>query len=110
MWADAAGTGEGLLEALTCYYDEFFAEEEARIRPADMSLVPGLYPHEPSQRIDHCFYRDFTDEEFKATGSGLVLTEDPAIVISNPNPPPDDLTLHYLSDHYGVHCIFGPVE
>lgn len=34
LWADPAGTAEGLLSAYECYYSEFFAEEEARIRPA----------------------------------------------------------------------------
>ncbi len=73
----------------------------------DMSLVPGLYPHEPSQRIDHCFYRDFDDEEFKS--GQLELTEDPNIEITNPfGDDPATIFLHYLSDHYAIHCVFGP--
>lgn len=34
LWAGADDNGEGILSALECYYDSFFAEEEARIRPA----------------------------------------------------------------------------
>lgn len=34
LWREADATGEGLLSALNCYYDVFFAEEEMRIRPA----------------------------------------------------------------------------
>lgn len=33
LWRDPAATGDGLLAALGCYYAEFFAEEELRIRP-----------------------------------------------------------------------------
>lgn len=39
LWADAAATSESLLSAYDCYYEVFFAEEEARIRPA---LEAGL--------------------------------------------------------------------
>lgn len=40
LWADAVAVGEGLLSALECYYDSFYAEEEARIKPfLDQSLV-----------------------------------------------------------------------
>lgn len=34
LWTDPAGTAAGLMSAYDCYYEEFFAEEEARIRPA----------------------------------------------------------------------------
>lgn len=34
LWADPAAATESLLAAYECYYDVFFAEEEARIRPA----------------------------------------------------------------------------
>lgn len=34
LWADPGGTATGLLSAYDCYYSEFFAEEETRIRPA----------------------------------------------------------------------------
>lgn len=34
LWADRDGTGEGILSALTIFYDEFYAEEEARILPS----------------------------------------------------------------------------
>lgn len=34
LWADPPATTELLLSAYECYYDVFFAEEEARIRPA----------------------------------------------------------------------------
>ncbi len=33
LWADPESSGDGLLSALECYYEAFFAEEEARIRP-----------------------------------------------------------------------------
>ncbi|WP_374686237.1 ArsR/SmtB family transcription factor [Promineifilum sp.] len=33
LWRDPTETGDGLLAALGCYYAEFFAEEEIRIRP-----------------------------------------------------------------------------
>ena len=40
LWADASGSGDGLLSAFECYYDSFFAEEEARIRPMlDIALA-----------------------------------------------------------------------
>lgn len=34
LWTDASGSADGLLSAYDCYYAEFFAEEEGRIRPA----------------------------------------------------------------------------
>lgn len=34
VWADCREVGEGILPAFQCYQDEFFAEEEERIRPA----------------------------------------------------------------------------
>jgi DNA-binding transcriptional ArsR family regulator len=34
LWTDPAGTAEGILSAYKCYHEEFFAEEEKRIRPA----------------------------------------------------------------------------
>jgi DNA-binding transcriptional ArsR family regulator len=33
LWSEAEAVGQGLLSALNCYYDSFFAEEEIRIRP-----------------------------------------------------------------------------
>ena len=95
-----------LLETWTDVFaadDDFFTSGHDQF--IDMSLVPGLYPNEPSQRIDHCFYRDFTQEEFKA--GELVLTEAQSIdIVVNEV----DITLEYLSDHYGVQCTFGPTS
>lgn len=34
LWIDPVGTADSILSAYECYYDAFFAEEEARIRPA----------------------------------------------------------------------------
>ncbi len=34
LWTDPVGAADSLMSAYTCYYDVFFAEEEARIRPA----------------------------------------------------------------------------
>jgi len=33
LWAKPERSGDGILSALECYYEAFFAEEEARIRP-----------------------------------------------------------------------------
>ncbi|MFO7664792.1 MAG: winged helix-turn-helix domain-containing protein [Chloroflexota bacterium] len=33
LWAEVEAIGQGLLSALNCYFDSFFAEEEIRIRP-----------------------------------------------------------------------------
>jgi DNA-binding transcriptional ArsR family regulator len=42
VWADPVGTAEGLLSAYECYQEEFFAEEERRIRPAlEAALARG---------------------------------------------------------------------
>lgn len=42
LWTDPTGTADGLLSAYECYNEVFFAEEEARIRPAlKMALVRG---------------------------------------------------------------------
>jgi DNA-binding transcriptional ArsR family regulator len=34
LWTDPVGNADRLLSAFECYHEEFFAEEEARIRPA----------------------------------------------------------------------------
>lgn len=39
LWVDAQETANGIVSAYECYYEVFFAEEEARIRPA---LEAGL--------------------------------------------------------------------
>lgn len=42
VWADPAGTADGLMSAYECYQEEFFAEEERRIRPAlEAALAHG---------------------------------------------------------------------
>lgn len=42
LWTDPTGTADGLMSAYDCYYEEFFAEEEGRIRPAlEAALVRG---------------------------------------------------------------------
>lgn len=42
LWADPDNTANGLLSAYECYYSEFFAEEETRIRPAlEAALTRG---------------------------------------------------------------------
>jgi DNA-binding transcriptional ArsR family regulator len=42
VWADPTGTAEGLMSAYECYQEEFFAEEERRIRPAlEAALARG---------------------------------------------------------------------
>jgi exonuclease III len=63
-----------------------------------LAVVPGLFPDEPTQRIDHCMYRDLGTAEF-LTGD-TVLDEPQTIVVNGE-------TLEYLSDHYGVMCEFG---
>lgn len=64
-----------------------------------LAVVPGLFPDEPSQRIDHCFHRGLTGSSFY--GGGLALDEMQSISAGGE-------TLEYLSDHYAVTCTFRP--
>lgn len=41
MWTDPAGTADLLMSAYDCYYEAFFAEEEARIRPVLEAALTG---------------------------------------------------------------------
>jgi len=68
-----------------------------------LELIPGLYPAEPSQRIDHCFYRNLGTSVFKDGGIEL---DDPVDIEVEGLDGPE--TIHYLSDHYPVSCTFGP--
>lgn len=65
----------------------------------ELAVVPGLFPDEPTQRIDHCMYADIGAASFKS--GGPVLDAPQNITVGSE-------TLHYLSDHYGVSCTFGP--
>lgn len=67
-----------------------------------MEYISGLYPGEPSERIDHCFYKDLGDSDF-VTG-GLVLDDPVDIETENSTGP---ITIHWLSDHMPVMCTFG---
>jgi len=66
-----------------------------------LAVVPGLFPDEPTQRIDHCMYKGLGTSAFVSGSSGTVLTADPNLDIGTE-------TLHYLSDHYGIRCTFSP--
>lgn len=63
-----------------------------------LAVVPGLFPDEPTQRIDHCMYRDLGAAEFL---SGETVLDEPQTISVGGE------TLEYLSDHYGVSCTFG---
>lgn len=66
-----------------------------------LAVVPGLFPDEPTQRIDHCMHAGIAPSAFVGDASGLVMTADPNLDV-------DGEILHYLSDHYGVRCTFAP--
>jgi endonuclease/exonuclease/phosphatase family metal-dependent hydrolase len=64
-----------------------------------LAVVPGLFPNEPTQRIDHCMYKGLGGSAFVPGSSGLVMTADPALDFEGE-------TLNSLSDHYGIRCTF----
>jgi endonuclease/exonuclease/phosphatase family metal-dependent hydrolase len=68
-----------------------------------LALVPGLFPDEPSQRIDHCFFRNMGAAQIIPADTKRVMDADQTISINGGSE-----TLNYLSDHYGVQCAFGP--
>jgi endonuclease/exonuclease/phosphatase family metal-dependent hydrolase len=63
-----------------------------------LAVVPGLFPDEPTQRIDHCMFRDIAPAVF-VTGN-TVMDAPQSISVGGE-------TLEYLSDHYGVMCSFA---
>jgi endonuclease/exonuclease/phosphatase family metal-dependent hydrolase len=67
--------------------------------------VLNTFNYEPSQRIDHCLYRNIGASV--PIEKGLVMTQDPAIQYSGPGAPQGGEVLHSLSDHDGVRCKFG---
>jgi endonuclease/exonuclease/phosphatase family metal-dependent hydrolase len=77
--------------------EDFFTS--GRDQFLQLAVVPGLFPNEPTQRIDHCMYKDIGGAAFVPGSSGTVMTEDPALEV-------DGETLNYLSDHYGIRCAF----
>ena len=76
---------------------------ETREQYTTMEFFPGIYPNEPSQRIDHCFYKNLGANEFLS--GGLVLDEPIDLEVQNFDGP---VTIHWLSDHTALSCTFGP--
>ncbi len=69
----------------------------------ELAVIPSLFPDEPSQRIDHCWYRNLGTAKVIAADTKKVLTTRPNISINGGTE-----TITYMSDHYGVQCAFGP--
>jgi endonuclease/exonuclease/phosphatase family metal-dependent hydrolase len=65
-----------------------------------------IYNNEPSQRIDHCFYRGLPMADFG--GGSIVFDEDPMIDYTGPGAPQGGQILHTMSDHLGVRCVWRP--
>jgi endonuclease/exonuclease/phosphatase family metal-dependent hydrolase len=70
-----------------------------------LQVLP-VYNNEPSQRIDHCFYRGLPMADFG--GGSIVFDEDPMIAYSGPGSPQGGEVLHTMSDHLGVRCVWRP--
>ncbi|HTM19853.1 MAG TPA: endonuclease/exonuclease/phosphatase family protein [Kofleriaceae bacterium] len=98
--ADTATRAELQNTWTDCWAEDADFFTSSRDQFLQLAVIPGLFPDEPTQRIDHCMYKDLGGAAFVPGSSGTVLTEDPALDV-------DGETLNYLSDHYGIRCTFN---